>query len=67
MDHAARAARAEYGRNYRKKNRERLNAYQRDWNKRNPEKVKLYQERYWAKKAGEWYDGEEAKIPASNA
>jgi len=42
---------AEYARQYREKNRERLNQYRREWNKKNKDKVKAYQENYWDKKA----------------
>lgn len=39
-----------YMQEYRKKNREKLNAQRRDWAKNNPDKIKKYQERYWQKK-----------------
>jgi hypothetical protein len=51
----AAAARREYARKWRAKNREKVNAYMRDWKKKpeNKEKVKGYTERYWTKKAEE--------------
>lgn len=42
----------EYARQYRAKNREKLNEYSRNWRKENPDKVKGYHEAYWEKKAG---------------
>lgn len=52
---------AEYYRQYREKNRERLRAYRREWNEKNKEKVRARkQELYWADpekhraKAGEY-------------
>ena len=53
MTDEAKKARLEYERQYRAKNREKLNQYRRDWNRRNPERLKTYKERYWDKKAGE--------------
>ncbi|WP_291651333.1 hypothetical protein [Clostridium sp.] len=41
----------EYYKNYREKNREKLNAYQREWRKRNKEKIKEYRRRYWGNKS----------------
>lgn len=40
----------EYMAEYRKKNRERLNAQRREWAKNNPEKIREYQQRHWEKK-----------------
>ena len=37
----------EYARNYRAKNREKINAYQRAWTKANPEKTKTKRDNYW--------------------
>jgi len=51
MTATAQATKAEYQRQYRQRNRERLNEYRKAWNKANPEKVKQYQENYWNKKA----------------
>lgn len=51
MDATAKQARAEYQREYRAKNRERLNSYRRQWNKDNPDKVRKYQADYWNRKA----------------
>lgn len=54
MNDEIRKARNEYMREYmaeyRKNNREKLNAQRRAWAKDNPDKVKEYQERYWQKK-----------------
>lgn len=46
----AKAAKQEYMRKYRQKNRERLNQQHRDWSRKHPEAVKQYQHRYWLKK-----------------
>lgn len=43
----------DYYRNYREKNKERLNNYQKEWRAKNKEKVKIYNERYWNSKEGE--------------
>lgn len=51
MNDLAEKLQREYYREYRQKNRERINAYNRQWRKENPEKTKEYQERYWKKKA----------------
>lgn len=51
MNEKAKQARAVYMKEYRQKNRERLNEYKRNWCKMNPEKVKRIAERYWIKKA----------------
>lgn len=40
-----------YKREYRRKNREKINRQQREWRAANPERVKTYQMRYWEKKA----------------
>ena len=40
----------EYMAEYRKKNREKLNAQRREWAKNNPEKIREYQQRHWEKK-----------------
>ena len=53
MTEEARKARAEYAKEYRSRNKERLNAYRRQWNKDNPDKVKQYNETYWGKKGSE--------------
>lgn len=50
---AAKEAQRAYKRQYRRRNRDRINAQQRDWYARNPDKVKEYQKRYWERKAGE--------------
>lgn len=48
----AEEARRSYRKEYREKNRDRINAYHREWAKNNPEKIKEHQDRYWQKKAG---------------
>ncbi len=60
-------AQREYNRQYRERNREKLNAYQKEWrlnnkdkraaiNQRyrenNPEQIKVSRQKYWMKKAG---------------
>ena len=40
-------ARKDYMREYRQRNKERLNEYRKDWAKRNPEKIKAYTEKQW--------------------
>lgn len=47
----AQEARRNYKRQYRARNREKVNRQQREWRADNPEKVKEYQKRYWEKKA----------------
>lgn len=49
----ARKKRAEYNREYRNRNRERINAKNREWHKNNPDKNKEYIQRYWNKKVME--------------
>ena len=51
MTEEAKKARREYYREYRKKNRERINENYRKWTRENPEKAKAIQARYWQKKA----------------
>ena len=53
MTEAALKARKAYMREWKAKNREKLQDYQKKWRKENPEKVKQYNETYWAKKAAE--------------
>ena len=47
-----RQARAEYQREYYKKNKRRLREYQNKWRKDNPERVKQYNTNYWLKQSG---------------
>ena len=47
----AQEARRDYKRQYRARNREKINTQQREWRVNNPERVKEYQKRYWEKKA----------------
>lgn len=51
MTMEAQEAKKIYRRQYRSKNRDRINAMQRAWNAQNPDKVREYQDRYWKKKA----------------
>ena len=53
MTEAAKEAQKAYAREYKRRNRERLNEYQRKWRKNNPDKVKAATARYWEKKAQE--------------
>ena len=53
MSPAAQAARREYLREYRSRNRERLREYKRNWNRAHPDAVKRYQREYWERKAGD--------------
>ena len=46
-----RQARAEYQREYYKKNKRRLREYQNKWRKDNPERVKQYNTNYWLKQS----------------
>ena len=48
----ARRARAEYQREYYRKNKRRLREYQNKWRKDNPERVKQYNTNYWLKQSG---------------
>lgn len=50
MSEAAKEARRAYNREYYRKNRERLNAYQRQWRASRAE-ASLYEARKWEKKA----------------
>lgn len=47
----AQEARRDYKRQYRARNREKVNRQQREWRAKNPERVKEYQKRYWEKRA----------------
>ena len=47
----AQEARRDYKRQYRARNREKINRQQREWRANNPERVKEYQKRYWEKRA----------------
>ena len=53
MNEQAIEKRREYHREYRRKNRDRLNAYQSAWRRNNPDKVQTYLENHWTKKAEE--------------
>jgi len=45
--------RKSYLREYRKKNKEKINQYQREWRQENKEKVISYQKKYWNKRCME--------------
>lgn len=47
----AQKARRNYKRQYRSRNRDKINAQQREWRANNPDKVRKYNEKYWEKKA----------------
>ena len=49
----AKKKRAEYQREYRNRNRERIRIKNREWHQANPEKNKSYIEKYWNKKVME--------------
>jgi hypothetical protein len=51
MSDAAKEKQREYNREYRKKNREKLNAYMREWKKKNPDKVLEHKINHWERKA----------------
>ena len=51
MTKEALEARKSYSREYRERNRERINRRQREWRARNRELVRAQKERYWEKKA----------------
>lgn len=51
MTMEAQEARKKYQREYRDRNRDRINAIKRAWSSRNPDKLRQYQQRYWRKKA----------------
>lgn len=47
----AQEVRRDYKRQYRLRNREKINGQQRAWRKKNPDKVKEYQAQYWERRA----------------
>lgn len=51
MTEDAKQARREYQREYKRRNAERINAYNRAWRKANPDKTRKYNANYWSKKA----------------
>lgn len=51
MTEEAKAKRKEYLKQYRAKNRDKINEYHRNWNRTNPDKVREHTARYWQKKA----------------
>ena len=52
MTKAAQEARRSYQREYRHRNKERINEQRKEWRRRNPDKTKEYQAKYWESKAG---------------
>lgn len=53
MTEEAKRLRAEYQREYKRKNKAKINEYNRTWRKANPEKVKQYNINYWQKKTAQ--------------
>lgn len=53
MSEKAKAARREYMRKYREKNREKLNKQAREWARNNKDKIKEYKNRHFEKMADE--------------
>ena len=51
MAEEAMGERREYMREYRSRNRDRINTNRREWNAKNPEKRREHTQRYWAKRA----------------
>lgn len=51
MTPEAREASRAYAREYRQRNRERINQLQREWRRKNPDKVREQRERHWERKA----------------
>lgn len=51
MSPEAQELRRVYKREYRRKNRKKINAQQRAWRAGNPEKIREYQKRYWERRA----------------
>lgn len=51
MTNEALEAKKAYDREYRKRNRQRINQQQKEWRRNNPNKVRAQNERYWQKKA----------------
>lgn len=51
MTMEAQEARKNYWRQYRSRNREKINSQRRAWGSRNRDKVKEYQQKYWERKA----------------
>ncbi|MET3684480.1 hypothetical protein ABID56_002617 [Alkalibacillus flavidus] len=51
MTEEAKRAQREYMKQYRKRNREKVNELNRKWRQENPDKVREYNQRYWERKA----------------
>lgn len=58
MNDAAKAARAEYQKEYKRKNAARINEYNRKWRKAHPEKQRQYNANYWQKRAAKAAEAE---------
>lgn len=52
MTEAARKAKNEYMKNWRKNNRDKCNNYLKTWRGKNPDKIKEYNNKYWENKVG---------------
>ena len=51
MNEKALEKKREYARQYRERNREKINAKNREWRALHPDRVKEYARRYWEKQA----------------
>lgn len=51
MTEEARAARRAYQREWRRKNRDKVNSYRRKWRQANPDKIRQQEERHWQRVA----------------
>lgn len=51
LSNAAREAKNEYARQWKKNNLDKVKAYHRNWRKNNPDKVKANNIKYWERKA----------------
>ena len=60
MNDKALQKRREYARQYRERNREKINAQNKEWRALHPDRVKEYGRRYWEKQAAK--EAEEAGL-----
>lgn len=51
MNEKALQKKREYARQYRERNRDKINAQNREWRALHPDRVKEYNRRYWEKQA----------------
>lgn len=51
LSEAAKEAKKNYNKEWRRNNRERYNTYQNEWRKNNPERIAQYQAQFWEKVA----------------